>query len=256
LEENVWEKIREAIKKEESPLGRNVLEKINENAELAKIKNMPLCQDTGMAIVFLEIGSEVIFQGDLEEAVNEGVRRAYAQGYLRKSVVRHPLERTNTGDNTPAVLHTKIVPGDKIKISLATKGAGSENVSFVKILSPGEGEDGIKKTVLEAVLSAGGKPCPPLVIGVGIGGTLEKAALLAKEALLRDIEDEAEHPLDRKLEKELLEAINKTGIGPMGFGGIVSALAVKVNSYPCHIASLPVAVNFQCHAARHRSRVI
>ena len=256
LEENVWEKIREAIKKEESPLGRNVLEKINENAELAKIKNMPLCQDTGMAIVCLEIGSEVIFQGDLEEAVNEGVRRAYAQGYLRKSVVRHPLERTNTGDNTPAVLHTKIVPGDKIKISLATKGAGSENVSFVKILSPGEGEDGIKKTVLEAVLSAGGKPCPPLVIGVGIGGTLEKAALLAKEALLRDIEDEAEHPLDRKLEKELLEAINKTGIGPMGFGGTVSALAVKVNSYPCHIASLPVAVNFQCHAARHRSRVI
>lgn len=256
LEAGILEKLKEAVKNEESPLGKSVLRNIESNAELASKKRIPMCQDTGMVVVFLEIGSEVIFRGDLEEAVNEGVRRAYTEGYLRKSVVRHPLERLNTRDNTPAIIHTRIVSGDSIKISLAPKGAGSENVSFVKILPPGEGEEGIKKTVVEAVLKAGGKPCPPIIVGVGIGGNLEKAALLAKEALLRDIDDEAEHPLDRKLERELLEEINKTGIGPMGFGGTVTALTVKVNSYPCHIASLPVAVNFQCHAARHRQRII
>lgn len=256
LEAGILEKLKEAVKSEESPLGKSVLRNIESNAELASKKRIPMCQDTGMVVVFLEIGSEVIFRGDLEEAVNEGVRRAYTEGYLRKSVVRHPLERLNTRDNTPAIIHTRIVSGDSIKISLAPKGAGSENVSFVKILPPGEGEEGIKKTVVEAVLKAGGKPCPPIIVGVGIGGNLEKAALLAKEALLRDIDDEAEHPLDRKLERELLEEINKTGIGPMGFGGTVTALTVKVNSYPCHIASLPVAVNFQCHAARHRQRII
>lgn len=256
LEDNIFEKIREAIRNEESQLGKSILEKIAENDELAKRKRIPMCQDTGMVVVFLEVGSEVVFQGDLEEAVNKGVKQAYEEGYLRKSVVSHPLDRINTKDNTPAIIHTRIVPGDKVKISLAPKGAGSENVSFVKILTPQAGIDGIKKTVIDAIVAAGGKPCPPIIVGIGIGGNLEKAALLAKEALLRDIDDEAEHPLDRKLEKELLEEINRTGIGPMGFGGSVTALAVKVNSYPCHIASLPVAVNIQCHAARHKSRVI
>lgn len=215
-----------------------------------------MCQDTGMVVVFLEIGSEVFFKGDLEAAINKGVKAAYEEGYLRKSVVNHPLERINTKDNTPAIIHTKIVSGEKVKISLAPKGAGSENVSFVKILTPAEGVEGIKKTVLDAIINAGGKPCPPIIVGIGIGGNLEKAALLAKEAILRDIDDEAKHPLDRQLEKELLYEINQTGIGPMGFGGTVTALAVKVNSYPCHIASLPVAVNIQCHAARHKSKVI
>lgn len=256
LEENIFNKIREAIRAEKNPLGQNVLKNILENDSIACSERMPMCQDTGIVVVFLEVGSEVVFKGDLEAAINKGVKAAYEEGYLRKSVVNHPLERVNTKDNTPAVIHTKIVPGEKVKISLATKGAGSENVSFVKILTPAEGVEGIKKTVLDAIINAGGKPCPPIIVGIGIGGNLEKAALLAKEAILRDIDDEAEHPLDRQLEKELLEEINRTGIGPMGFGGTVTALAVKVNSYPCHIASLPVAVNIQCHAARHKSKVI
>ncbi|HHX81218.1 MAG TPA: fumarate hydratase [Acholeplasmataceae bacterium] len=256
LEENVFKKIREAIRAEENPLGKSVLSNILENDSIASIERMPMCQDTGMVVVFLEIGSEVFFKGDLEAAINKGVKAAYEEGYLRKSVVNHPLERINTKDNTPAIIHTKIVSGEKVKISLAPKGAGSENVSFVKILTPAEGVEGIKKTVLDAIINAGGKPCPPIIVGIGIGGNLEKAALLAKEAVLRDIEDEAKHPLDRQLEKELLYEINQTGIGPMGFGGTVTALAVKVNSYPCHIASLPVAVNIQCHAARHKSKVI
>lgn len=256
LEENVFKKIREAIRAEENPLGKSVLNNILENDSIASIERMPMCQDTGMVVVFLEIGSEVFFKGDLEAAINKGVKAAYEEGYLRKSVVNHPLERINTKDNTPAIIHTKIVSGEKVKISLAPKGAGSENVSFVKILTPAEGVEGIKKTVLDAIINAGGKPCPPIIVGIGIGGNLEKAALLAKEAVLRDIEDEAKHPLDRQLEKELLYEINQTGIGPMGFGGTVTALAVKVNSYPCHIASLPVAVNIQCHAARHKSKVI
>lgn len=256
LEENVFKKIREAIRAEENPLGKSVLSNILENDSIASIERMPMCQDTGMVVVFLEIGSEVFFKGDLEAAINKGVKAAYEEGYLRKSVVNHPLERINTKDNTPAIIHTKIVSGEKVKISLAPKGAGSENVSFVKILTPAEGVEGIKKTVLDAIINAGGKPCPPIIVGIGIGGNLEKAALLAKEAILRDIDDEAKHPLDRQLEKELLYEINQTGIGPMGFGGTVTALAVKVNSYPCHIASLPVAVNIQCHAARHKSKVI
>jgi fumarate hydratase subunit alpha len=256
LEENVFKKIREAIRAEENPLGKSVLNNILENDSIASIERMPMCQDTGMVVVFLEIGSEVFFKGDLEAAINKGVKAAYEEGYLRKSVVNHPLERINTKDNTPAIIHTKIVSGEKVKISLAPKGAGSENVSFVKILTPAEGVEGIKKTVLDAIINAGGKPCPPIIVGIGIGGNLEKAALLAKEAILRDIDDEAKHPLDRQLEKELLYEINQTGIGPMGFGGTVTALAVKVNSYPCHIASLPVAVNIQCHAARHKSKVI
>ena len=244
LEENIFNKIREAIRAEKNPLGQNVLKNILENDSIACSERMPMCQDTGIVVVFLEVGSEVVFKGDLEAAINKGVKAAYEEGYLRKSVVNHPLERVNTKDNTPAVIHTKIVPGEKVKISLATKGAGSENVSFVKILTPAEGVEGIKKTVLDVIINAGGKPCPPIIVGIGIGGNLEKAALLAKEAILRDIDDEAEHPLDRQLEKELLEEINRTGIGPMGFGGTVTALAVKVNSYPCHIASLPLQLIF------------
>lgn len=256
LETNILEKISSAITSENSPIGKNVLKQIVENDLIAAKDRVPMCQDTGIVVVFLELGSEVIFKGDLEEAVNAGVRRAYLEGYLRKSVVNHPLERINTNDNTPAIIHTKIIPGESVKISVAPKGAGSENVSLAKILTPADGVAGIKKFVLDTINQAGGKPCPPIVVGIGIGGNLEKSALLSKEALLREIDDEAENEYDRKLEKELLEEINATGIGPMGFGGNTTALAVKVNSFPCHIASLPVAINIQCHAARHKSRII
>ena len=209
-----------------------------------------------MVVCFLEIGSQVVFEGDIYEAVNQGVRNAYIDGFLRKSVVRHPLDRVNTKDNTPAVIHTKIVPGETVKITVAPKGAGSENMSLVKMLIPADGIEGIKKLVLDTVFNAGGKPCPPIIVGIGLGGNLEKAAMLAKEAVLREIDDEATDPLARKLEQELLQEINDLGVGPMGLGGTVTALAVKVNTYPCHIASLPVAINIQCHASRHKSVVL
>jgi fumarate hydratase subunit alpha len=202
------------------------------------------------------MGSEVWFVGDLEEAVNEGVKEAYVNHYLRKSMVKHPFNRVNTNDNTPAILHTKIVPGNKIKISVAPKGAGSENMSLVKMLTPSDGVEGVKNLVLKTIFESGGKPCPPLVVGIGIGGNLEKSALLAKEAVMRDISDESVDPINRGLEKEWLDEINKLGVGPMGFGGTVTALAVKINTYPCHVASLPVAINIQCHAARHKSIVL
>ncbi|MBQ7348965.1 MAG: fumarate hydratase [Clostridia bacterium] len=253
LPENVLESLKNAGKEEQSPLGKQVFEKIVENAELAKNKHLPICQDTGIALVYLTIGSEVIFEGDVYEAVNDGVRRAYTEGYLRKSVVRHPLDRVNTKDNTPAIVHIKIVPGDVFKIDVAPKGGGSENMSVVKMLIPADGVEGVKKLVVDTVFNAGGKPCPPLVVGVGIGGNFEKCALMAKEALLREIDDESSDPIARELEKELLELINETGVGPMGFGGTKTCLAVKVNVHPCHIASLPVAINVQCHAARHKS---
>ncbi len=253
IPENVISEIENASCKEESPLGKQVLSKIIENDRLAADKHLPVCQDTGVAVVFLTIGSEVVFSGDIYEAVNVGVRRAYQEDYLRKSVVRHPLDRVNTGDNTPAIVHIKMVPGDIFRIDVAPKGAGSENMSLVKMLIPADGIEGVKKLVLDTVLSAGGKPCPPIIVGVGIGGNFEKCALLAKEALLREIDDESSDPIARKLEKELKEDINKSGIGPMGFGGTQTCLAVKVNVFPCHIASLPVAVNIQCHAARHKS---
>lgn len=253
IPQNVLDTIKEAEKQEESPLGKEVLGKIIENDLLAREKRLPICQDTGVAVVYLTIGSEVTFTGDIYEAVNEGVRQAYTEGYLRKSVVRHPLDRVNTKDNTPAIVHVKVVPGDTFRIDVAPKGGGSENMSVVKMLIPADGVEGIKKLVIDTVFNAGGKPCPPVIVGIGIGGNFEKCALMAKEALFREIDDRSPDPLACKLEEELKEEINKLGVGPMGFGGRITCLAVKVNGYPCHIASLPVAINIQCHAARHKS---
>ncbi len=253
IPENLLTALRSARDGEESPLGKEVMDRIIENDLLAREKHLPLCQDTGVAVVMLTIGSEVVFEGDIYEAVNDGVRRAYTEGYLRKSVVRHPLDRVNTKDNTPAVVHIKSVPGDVFKIEVAPKGGGSENMSAIKMMIPSDGIDGVKKFIVDTVAAAGGKPCPPLIVGVGIGGTFEKCALMAKEALFREIDDESPDPIARALEDELCDLINDTGIGPMGFGGRKTCLAVKVNTYPCHITSLPVAVNIQCHAARHKS---
>lgn len=253
IPDNVLETLKKASESEQSPLGKQVIDKIIENDKLARDKHLPICQDTGVAVVMLTIGSEVVFHGDIYEAVNEGVRQAYTEGYLRKSVVRHPLDRVNTRDNTPAIVHIKMVEGDTFRIDVAPKGGGSENMSLVKMLIPADGVEGIKKLVLDTVFNAGGKPCPPIIVGLGIGGNLEKSAMLAKEALFREIDDHSPDPLARKLEDELLEEINKLGVGPMGFGGTQTCLAVKVNTYPCHIASLPVAINIQCHAARHKS---
>ena len=253
ISDNVYEVIERACEREKSPLGKEILEKILENDRLAREKHLPMCQDTGLALVFLTIGSEVYFEGDIYEAVNEGVRRAYTEGYLRKSVVRHPLDRVNTKDNTPAVVHIKMVPGDEFKIDVAPKGGGSENMSSVRMMIPADGREGVKKFVLDTVLDAGGKPCPPIIVGVGIGGSFEQCALIAKEALLREIDDESPDPIARELERELLSEINALGIGPMGLGGTQTCLAVKVNVRPCHIASMPVAINIQCHAARHKS---
>ena len=253
IPENVLDALKKARDEEQSPLGKEVFNQIIENAYLGREKHLPICQDTGVAVVYLTIGSEVVFEGDIYEAVNDGVRRAYTEGYLRKSVVRHPLDRVNTKDNTPAIVHIKIVPGDLFKIDVAPKGGGSENMSTVKMLIPADGVEGIKKLVVDTVFNAGGKPCPPIVVGVGIGGNFEKCALLAKEALLREIDDESADPIANQLEKELLTLINDTGVGPMGFGGTRTCLAVKVNVHPCHIASLPVAINIQCHSARHKS---
>lgn len=253
IPENVLNALKCAAEEEQSPLGKDIIEKIIENDELAHNKHLPICQDTGVAVVMLTIGSEVVFEGDIYEAVNEGVRQAYTEGYLRKSVVRHPLDRVNTKDNTPAVVHVKLVPGDTFRIDVAPKGGGSENMSVVKMLIPADGVEGIKKLVLDTVFHAGGKPCPPIIVGLGIGGNFEKCAMMAKEALFREIDDKSPDPIACKLEEELLEEINKLGVGPMGFGGTKTCLAVKVNTYPCHIASLPVAVNIQCHAARHKT---
>jgi fumarate hydratase subunit alpha len=253
LDDKIMNSLETALSSEVSETGKNILEQIIENDKIAEKEQVPMCQDTGLTVVFLEIGTEVKITGDIYKAVNEGVRRGYEKGYLRKSMVRHPLDRVNTKDNTPAVIHTKLIPeSDKLKIIVAPKGGGSENMSMVKMLKPADGTEGVKKAVLDAVLSAGGNPCPPIIVGIGLGGSFEKAALLAKEALLRDIDDESSDPVNRKLEEELLELINKTGIGPMGLGGRNTALAVKVNSYPCHIASLPLAVNINCHSARHK----
>ena len=241
LDEKIMDRLKKAFDTEVSDTGKNILGQIIENDEIAGEEQVPMCQDTGLTVVFLEIGTEVKISGDIYEAVNEGVRRGYKNGYLRKSMVKHPLDRINTKDNTPAVIHTKLIPGsDKLKIIVAPKGGGSENMSMVKMLKPSDGAEGVKKAVLDAVLNAGGNPCPPIIVGIGLGGSFEKAAILAKEALLREIDE------------DLLELINKTGIGPMGLGGKNTALAVKVNSYPCHIASLPLAVNINCHSARHK----
>lgn len=250
------ERIKEALEAEKSTLGKSVLSQIIDNSEIAQKRRIPLCQDTGIVVVFVELGYDVRLEDDLYEAINEGVRQAYTEGYLRKSVVSHPLQRINTQDNTPAIVHVDLVKGDKIKITVAPKGGGSENMSLVKMLIPADGVEGIKKLVLDTIFHAEGKPCPPLVVGVGIGGNLEKSAILAKKAILRDIDDSNPDPILAKLESELLTEINELGVGPMGFGGITTALAVKILSYPCHIASLPVAINLQCHASRHKSVII
>lgn len=249
----VLDKIKEAYAKEESEVGKNILGQIIENDEIAANEQVPMCQDTGIVVVFLEVGTEVRIPGDIYAAINEGVRRGYEKGYLRKSVVRDPLDRVNTKDNTPAVIHTTLVPGsDKVKIVVAPKGGGSENMSALRMLKPSDGIEGIKKLVVETIKNAGGNPCPPIIVGVGIGGNFEKSAILAKKAVLRDINDKSSSPINAKLEEELLELINKTGVGPLGLGGRTTALAVKVETYPCHIAALPVAININCHAARHK----
>lgn len=241
-----------ALESETSPLGKNILSQLHENMDIAVKKQIPICQDTGMAVVFIDIGQDVHFtDGFLEDAVNEGVRQAYDEGYLRKSVVDDPLLRVNTKDNTPAVLYTKIVPGDGVKITVTCKGFGSENMSRVFMLKPADGTPGVKNAVISAVKEAGPNACPPMVVGVGIGGTFEKCALMAKEALTRPAGSRSEKPHIAKLEEELLCEINALGIGPAGLGGSVTALAVNINTYPTHIAGLPVAVNICCHVNRH-----
>lgn len=257
LGEDVKAAVKKAIEKEESPLGKEVLKQILENAEIAAQEMVPICQDTGLAVVFLEIGNEVRFVGgDLNEAINEGVRKGYIEGYLRKSVVKDPFRRENTKDNTPAIIHLSCVKGDKVKITVMPKGGGSENMSEVKMLTPAAGIEGVKEYVVQKVKESGANPCPPIVVGVGIGGTLEYAAFLAKKALLREIGSTHPDPFYAEMERDLLERINKLGIGPQGFGGRITALAVFIETFPCHIASLPVAVNINCHAVRHKTAVI
>jgi len=254
VDDQLMNALKAAKQKETSELGRGIIGQIIENDEIAARKRMPMCQDTGVVIAFVEIGNELQLIGDLEAAINEGVRRGYQDGYLRKSVVRHPLDRINTKDNTPAVIHYTQIPGDRLKLTIAAKGAGSENQSQLRMLKPSEGYDGVKQMVLDTVLAAGGNPCPPIIVGVGVGGNFEKCALISKEALMRPLGDVATDETAARLERELLAEINELNVGPMGFGGNTTALAVKVNIYPCHIASLPVAVNIQCHASRHLSK--
>jgi fumarate hydratase subunit alpha len=254
--QNVVDTLEKAIDKEESPVGKEVLRELIKNANLARDERIPICQDTGLAVTFIEVGQDVhITGGSLVDAVNEGVRRGYAKGYLRKSAC-HPFTRKNTGDNTPAILHTKIVPGDKVKITVLPKGGGSENYGSVKMLLPSEGKEGMKALVLEMVTKGGPNPCPPIIIGVGIGGNFETSALLSKEALMEPLGKRSDNPEIAAMEQELLEEINKTGIGPQGYGGTVTALDVHVKMLPCHIASLPVAVNIQCHAHRIKEAII
>ncbi len=253
LAEDILGALKNGQKKEESPLGREIFGQLVANAGIAREQEMPICQDTGMAVVFMEIGQDVhIAGGDLEAAVNAGVAKGYTEGYLRKSVVDDPLfVRKNTGDNTPAILHIAIVPGDKIKITLAPKGFGSENMSALKSFPPSAGVAGIKKFVADTVSAAGSNPCPPIVVGVGIGGTIEKAAFLAKKALIRPITRRNANPEYAKLEAEMLELVNRTGVGPQGLGGTVTAMAVNIEYFPAHIAGMPVAINIGCHATRH-----
>lgn len=249
--------IEEGERNEKSPLGKQILSQLKENLEIAAADMIPICQDTGMAVVFLEVGQDVHFEGqNLEDAVNEGVRLGYTEGYLRKSVVGDPLIRENTKDNTPAVIHVRIVPGDQVKITVAPKGFGSENMSRVFMLKPAEGIEGVKEAVLTAVREAGPNACPPIVVGVGIGGTFEKCAIMAKEALTREIGSHSQIPYVKEMEEELLEKINGLGIGPGGLGGTITALAVNINTFPTHIAGLPVAVNLCCHVNRHVVRMI
>jgi fumarate hydratase subunit alpha len=258
LPQDVKKALEDALDKEESPLAKEILQDILKNQDIARTNNVPICQDTGLAVIFLELGQEVrLVGGDLNEAIDEGVRRGYKYGFLRKSAVDDPfIVRKNTGDNTPAIIHTKIVPGDKVKLIFAPKGGGSENMSALAMLKPSDGVNGIKKFVIETVDKAGSNPCPPIIVGIGIGGTIEKTTLIAKQALLRTVGEHNANPEVANIEEELLEEINKLGIGPQGFGGRSTALAVNIETFPAHIASMPVAINIQCHVARHKEAII
>ncbi|MBO5524532.1 MAG: fumarate hydratase [Roseburia sp.] len=252
LSKDMDEAMKNAVTTEKSELGRKILNQLQDNLKIADEEMIPICQDTGMAVLFLEVGQDVHFEGmAIEDAVNEGVRQGYTEGFLRKSVVKDPLIRENTRDNTPAVIHYSIVPGDKVKITMAPKGFGSENMSRVFMLKPADGIEGVKNAILTAVKDAGPNACPPMVVGVGIGGTFEKCALLAKKALTRPVNEHSDIPYVKELENEMLEKINKLGIGPGGLGGTTTALAVNINTYPTHIAGLPVAINICCHVNRH-----
>ena len=257
LPDDIKEAIEKAEKNEKWPIANNILNKILENSQIASAEKMPICQDTGMACVFIDIGQDVhITGGSLEEAINEGVRQGYEEGFLRKSVVKDPLHRVNTNDNTPALIYYNIVPGDKVKIMVSPKGFGSENMSRIAMLKPSDGLEGVKNFVLETVRIAGPNPCPPIVIGIGIGGNFDKVAYLAKKALLRYVNEKNVDEFYGNLEKELLKEVNKIGIGPQGFGGKTTALALNIETYPTHIAGLPVAVNINCHATRHKERIL
>lgn len=257
LTDDMKKVFKNAVVSEESPLGKQVLNQLNENLDIAANDMIPICQDTGMAVVFINVGQDVHFtNGNITDAINEGVRQGYVDGYLRKSVVNDPIIRENTKDNTPAVIHYNIVPGDKVDITVAPKGFGSENMSRIFMLKPADGIEGVKNAILTAVKDAGPNACPPMVVGVGIGGTFEKCALLAKKALTRNVEEESPVKYVRELEREMLDKINRLGIGPGGLGGTQTALAINIETYPTHIAGLPVAVNICCHVNRHAHRVI
>lgn len=257
LGEDVMSSFILSKEREESPIGKDIFEKLIKNAEIAKEKKMPICQDTGMTVVFIEVGQEVALTGgNINEAINEGVRQGYMEGYLRKSVVRDPFIRENTGDNTPAIIYYDIVPGNKVKITVTPKGFGSENMSRIKMLKPSEGIKGAEEFVVDTVSKAGANPCPPIVVGVGIGGTMDKATYLAKRALIRPIGDSNNLEHIEAMEKRLFKKINNLGIGPQGLGGRITTLAVNIEVFPTHIAGLPVAVNINCHASRHEERII
>ena len=256
LPEDMKCRIEACYQAEPWPQAKEILERIVENYRIADNQVQPICQDTGMACVFLKIGQQVHIEGDLNEAIHEGVRQGYTEGYLRKSVVRDPLDRVNTGDNTPAMIYYEIVPGDQVEITVAPKGFGSENMSQIKMLKPSDGEQGVKDFVVKVVEEAGPNPCPPIVVGVGIGGTFDKAAYMAKKALMRSVDEHNENPYYAAMEQELLERINELGIGPQGFGGKTTALAVNIEQCPTHIAGLPVAVNINCHVTRHKTEVL
>lgn len=256
LPEDVLQALKKGREQEESPVGREILDQILTNAEISAQERVPMCQDTGFAAIFVQIGTDVHIEGDLQEAVDEGVRQGYTEGYLRKSIVSDPLRRTNTGDNTPSAITVEFVPGDKVTITIAPKGGGSENMSEARLFAPAVGREGVIDFVVDRVARSGANPCPPVIVGVGIGGTFDKCAGLAKKSLLRDVGDRHPDPYYAEMEEEILERVNALGIGPQGLGGRITALDVHIETYPCHIASLPVAVNMQCHAARHKSAVI
>lgn len=257
LSQDMENLMKKAAESEESELGKKILDQLQDNLEIADKEQIPICQDTGMAVIFIEIGQDVHFTGkNLEDAINEGIRQGYTDGYLRKSVVKDPIIRENTKDNTPAVIHYSIVPGDKVKIIFAPKGFGSENMSRVFMLKPADGIEGVKNAILTAVKDAGPNACPPMVVGVGIGGTFEKCAILAKKALTRNVNEHSDIPYVKDLEEEMLEKINRLGIGPGGLGGTTTAIAVNINTYPTHIAGLPVAINICCHVNRHAECII